>query len=78
MKWVDCDKGHEFTLLVWNLTFCEMFLGLLGFHSTAVLVSSAAFLLQRASTDKHLVALVRLVTGGNGIGTSAPQLEQVN
>lgn len=55
-----------------------MFLGLLGFHSTTVLVSSAAFLLQRASTDKHLVALVRLVTGGNGIGTSAPQSEQVN
>jgi hypothetical protein len=55
-----------------------MFLGLLGFHSTAVLVSSAAFLLQRASTDKHLVALVRLVTGGIGISTSAPQSEQVN
>jgi integrator complex subunit 5 len=53
-------------------------IGLLGFHSTAVLVSSAAFLLQRASTDKHLVALVRLVTGGNGVGTSAPQLEQEN
>jgi hypothetical protein len=55
-----------------------MFLGLLGFHSTAVLVSSAAFLLQRASTDNHLVALVRLVTGGIGISTSVSQLEQVN
>ncbi|GFG34362.1 hypothetical protein Cfor_08970 [Coptotermes formosanus] len=45
-------------------------IGLLGFHSTAVLVSSAAFLLQRASTNNHLVALVRLVTGGIGISTS--------
>lgn len=53
-------------------------LGLLGHHSTAVLVSSAAFLLQRASTDGHLVALVRLVTGGICNSTSASQLEQEN
>ncbi|KDR16305.1 Integrator complex subunit 5, partial [Zootermopsis nevadensis] len=53
-------------------------LGLLGYHSTAVLVSSAAFLLQRASTDDHLAALVRLVTGGVCNSTSASQSEQEN
>jgi hypothetical protein len=55
----------------------ELFIGLLGYHSTAVLVSSAAFLLQRASTDGHLVALVRLVTGGICNSSSASQFEQV-
>jgi hypothetical protein len=58
-------------------TSSELFIGLLGYHSTAVLVSSAAFLLQRASTDGHLVALVRLVTGGICNSTSASQFEQV-
>jgi hypothetical protein len=58
-------------------TSSELFIGLLGYHSTAVLVSSAAFLLQRASTDGHLVALVKLVTGGICNSTSASQFEQV-
>ncbi|XP_069703249.1 integrator complex subunit 5 isoform X2 [Periplaneta americana] len=53
-------------------------LGLLGYHSTAVLVSSAAFLLQRATTDDHLAALVRLVTGGVCNSTPALQSEQDN
>lgn len=61
---------------MFDLHSYELLLGLLGYHSTAVLVSSAAFLLQRASTDYHLAALVRLVTGGIS-NTSSSQSEQV-
>ncbi|XP_049959293.1 integrator complex subunit 5 isoform X1 [Schistocerca serialis cubense] len=38
-------------------------LGLLGYHRQNVLVSSAAYLLQKATTDNQLAALVRLITG---------------
>ncbi|XP_066991548.1 integrator complex subunit 5 isoform X2 [Anabrus simplex] len=39
-------------------------LGLLGYRSPIVLVNTASYLLQRASTEEHLVALVGLVTDG--------------
>lgn len=38
-------------------------LALLGFHRQSVLINSASYLLQRASTDYHLAALIRLITG---------------
>ncbi|PSN39828.1 hypothetical protein C0J52_19183 [Blattella germanica] len=53
-------------------------LALLGYHSPAVLVGSAAFLLQRATTDDHLAALVRLVTGGVFNSMSSSQSEHEN
>ncbi|KAJ9588448.1 hypothetical protein L9F63_018181 [Diploptera punctata] len=53
-------------------------LGLLGYQSAAVLVSSAAFLMQRATTDDHLAALVRLVTGGVFNSMITSQSEQEN